>query len=106
MSSSQHFAILLVFIAACFSVLGFFLQRFVTKQDQRWQRVDELILSDSVDRAERPSWVARIERLESALTKLSEIVAEMGLAQARHEGYHERHDPHEESRIGGRERNR
>lgn len=100
MTADQRFALLLAVIGVFASVVGWTWTRFVRKQDERWDSVNRLILADNADQATRPLWVERIERLEAALTKLAEVVAEQGLQQSRHEGWHERHEPTQEPLMG------
>ena|ERR1700761_5217392 len=117
LTPAEHFEITITILAAGFSVVGgiviFSFQRYMGKNDERWGKVDKLILSDQVDANEKPTFLRRLERMEELLirqlemnagqaernkrtddsiSKLATIVTEQGVQIARLEGIQGRKD--------------
>jgi hypothetical protein len=99
MSSDHRFAVLMFTLALISAGFGWAFRRFMAKQDKRWASLDALILSDATATVQRPLRDQRMDRLEAALVNLSETVAQLGVAQSRHEGWHERQEELEIIRV-------
>lgn len=92
MTSGEHFTILItvipLFMVGIGAVLWWLIRRYIERNDDYQADVDLLKLEVS----RLGGSPHRMERLELALTKLADIVTQMGLTQSRHEGWHDAHD--------------
>lgn len=94
MTPDQRFGLIMFVLGLIVALVGFFGRRIIKRNDERWDLLDTLAKTSQLNEAEKPEWIKRMDRSDLAQAKLLEIVTEMGLQQARHEGYHERMHEH------------
>jgi hypothetical protein len=83
LSPDARLTLTLFVIGAVGTFLWWQIRRVVGKTEERWAKLDSLILTDAQDKIILPSMSLRMDRVEGAIAKMTELVATMGLQLAR-----------------------